>query len=226
MNKVECDLHGVRMPELRSGARRSKRVDDLYPTQQPVDQGDNWLLPAQNRTRRRVGGGRGRGGGNATGVAKGPSLAAPTRPTAAGRGRGIRLIDLDPEPCEVLPEAVAVGTGEPPHNQVEVVADIGVGMEGGSGDKVNAVEEEASTTPVPERVRPAYLFLVPGSLVYLEILYLENVYAVMLFSIFSGGSITSPLDPIYYIQTTILIRVILDDSSPSSLHSSYPTRNE
>ncbi|KAG2686337.1 hypothetical protein I3760_09G001500 [Carya illinoinensis] len=141
------------MPELRSGARRSKRVDDLYPTPQPIDQGDNWLQPAQNRTRRRGGGGRGRGGGNATALAKGPSQAVPTRPTAAGRGRGIRLIDLDPEPCEVLPEAVALGAAEPLYNQVEVVADIGIGMEGGSADKVNGAEEEASATPVPEKVK-------------------------------------------------------------------------
>lgn len=155
-------MHGVMMPELRSGARRSKRVDDLYPTPQPIDQGDNWLQPAQNRTRRRVGGGRGRGGGNATGLAKGPSQVVPTRPTAAGRGRGIRLIDLDPEPCEVLPEAVALGAAEPLYNQVEVVADIGIGMEGGSGDKVNGVEEEASATPVPERVCPAYSFALFG----------------------------------------------------------------
>lgn len=153
---MECDLHGVRMPELRSGARRSKRVDDLYPTPQPIDQGDNWLLPAQNRTRRRAAG-RGRGGGNAA-LAKGPSPAVPTRPTAAARGRGIRLIDLDPEPCEVLPEAVALGAAEPLYNnQVEVVADIDIGMEGGSADKVMGVEEEASTTPVPERVWPVYL---------------------------------------------------------------------
>lgn len=157
------------MPELRSGARRSKRVDDLYPTPQPIDQGENWLLPNQNRTRRRVGAGRGRGGGNAAAVAKGTSPAIPTRPTAAGRGRGIRLIDLDPEPCEVLPEAVALGVAaEPLYNQVEVVADIGVGMEGGSGEKVNGVEEEASTTPVPERVCPVYLLLFLVSLVSLN----------------------------------------------------------
>ena len=152
---MECDLHGVRMPELRSGARRSKRVDDLYPAPQPIDHGDNWLLPAQNRTRRRAAG-RGRGGGNAA-LAKGPSPAVPTRPTAAARGRGIRLIDLDPEPCEVLPEAVALGAAEPLYNQVEVVADIDIGMEGGSADKVMGVEEEASTTPVPERVCLVYL---------------------------------------------------------------------
>ncbi|KAK1584177.1 hypothetical protein Q3G72_030522 [Acer saccharum] len=147
-NLVGCDLHGLTMPELRSGARRSKRLDDLQPPPQPADQVENWLLPAQNRTRRRVGGGRGRG--NAAAVGK-PGI--PTRPTAAGRGRGIRLIDLDPEPCEVLPEAAALGAAEPVYNPVEVVADKDNAMEGASAEKLMGVEEEASTTPVPERVQ-------------------------------------------------------------------------
>ncbi|KAK4405009.1 Casein kinase-like protein HD16 [Sesamum angolense] len=97
---------------------------------------------------------RGRGRGNAAAVAKGPSAATPTRPTAAGRGRGIRLIDLDPEPpCEVLPQAVGVGAGEPGFNRIEGVADKEIAMDGGSADKVMGVEEESSTTPVPERVQ-------------------------------------------------------------------------
>lgn len=146
-------MHGLTMPELRSGARRSKRLDDLQPPPQPADQVENWLLPAQNRTRRRVGGGRGRG--NAAVVAK-PGV--PVRPTAAGRGRGIRLIDLDPEPCEVLPEAAALGAAEPAYNLVEVVADKDIAMEGGSADKIMGVEEEASTAPVPERVLFIRLF--------------------------------------------------------------------
>ncbi|KAI3474582.1 hypothetical protein Pfo_029584 [Paulownia fortunei] len=137
------------MPELRSGARRSKRLGDLQPAPQPANQEENFIAPAQNRTRR-----RGRGRGNAAAVAKGPSAATPTRPTAAGRGRGIRLIDLDPEPpCEVLPQAVGVGAGEPAFNRVEGVADKEIAMDGGSADKVMGVEEEASTTPVPERVQ-------------------------------------------------------------------------
>ncbi|RYR54006.1 hypothetical protein Ahy_A06g029262 [Arachis hypogaea] len=141
------------MPELRSGARRSKRLGDLQPGPLPVDQGENWVQPAQNRTRRRVGGGRGRGG-NATAVGKGPSPAVPTRRTAAGRGRGARLIDLDPEPCEALPEPVGLRAPEPVYNQVEVVANNNIVMEGGSADKVaGGAEEEASTTPVPERVQ-------------------------------------------------------------------------
>lgn len=141
------------MPELRSGARRSKRLGDLQPGPLPVDQGENWAKPAQNRTRRRVGGGRGRGG-NATGVGKGSSPAVPTRRTAAGRGRGARLLDLDPEPCEVLPKPVALGAPEPVYNRVAVVANNNIVMEGGSGEKVAAADEEATTTPVPERVSP------------------------------------------------------------------------
>lgn len=164
---VACDLHGEMMPELRSGARRSKRLGDLQPTPQPVDQVENWLLPAQNKTRRRVGGGRGRGG-NAP-VANGPSAAKLVRTTVGGRGRGIRSIDLDPEPpCEVLPEAFAVGVGEPVLNRVGV-ADIA--MEGGSADKMMGVEEEASTTPIPERVTSflfSYLWCVLGYVIYQE----------------------------------------------------------
>ncbi|QHO47028.1 uncharacterized protein DS421_6g192790 [Arachis hypogaea] len=152
-NEVFYDLNGETMPELRSGARRSKRLGDLQPGPLPVDQGENWVQPAQNRTRRRVGGGRGRGG-NATAVGKGPSPAVPTRRTAAGRGRGARLIDLDPEPCEALPEPVGLRAPEPVYNQVEVVANNNIVMEGGSADKVaGGAEEEASTTPVPERVQ-------------------------------------------------------------------------
>ncbi|KAK6942000.1 Protein kinase domain [Dillenia turbinata] len=138
------------MPELRSGARRSKRLDDLQPSPQPVVQAENRPLPTQNRTRRRAGG-RGRGA-NATTVAKGPSPVLQTR--ATGRGRGIRLIDLDPElPCDVLPETVAAERAEPAYNRVEGVAEKDILMEGGSVEKIMGVEEEAGTTPVPDRVQ-------------------------------------------------------------------------
>lgn len=139
------------MPQLRSGARRSKRIGDLQPATQPADNAENILSPAQNRTRRKVGG-RGRGA-NATGVAKGPTAATPARPPA-GRGRGVRLIDLDPEPpCEVLPDAAAVGAGEPVINRIEGAADKGIAMEGGSADKIMGVDEDGNATPVPERVQ-------------------------------------------------------------------------
>ncbi|KAK2363392.1 casein kinase protein HD16 [Trifolium repens] len=68
--KVGYDLNGERMPELRSGARRSKWLGDLQTGALAVNQGVNWAEPAQNRTRRRVGAGR---GGNATGLGKGSS---------------------------------------------------------------------------------------------------------------------------------------------------------
>ncbi|KAJ8570510.1 hypothetical protein K7X08_037482 [Anisodus acutangulus] len=146
------------MPELRSGARRSKRLGDLQPApQQPVvGQEENLVLPpTQNRTRRRGGGGgRGRGG-NATAIGKGPS-GTRGRPSGAGRGRGIRLIDLDPEPpCEVLPQAAPIEVAEPAFNRIDGAADKKIAMDGGGGsaDKVMAVEEEASTTPVPDRVQ-------------------------------------------------------------------------
>ncbi|KAI6673558.1 hypothetical protein NL676_001464 [Syzygium grande] len=133
------------MPELRSGARRSKRLDNTQPNPQQIDQADNWALPTQNKTRRRGGGGRGRG--NATAVGRG-------RATGAGRGRGIRFIDLDPEPCGVVPEVAALGAAaDPAFNRVEVVGEKDIAMEGGSAEKVLGVEEEASTTPVPERVQ-------------------------------------------------------------------------
>lgn len=146
------------MPELRSGARRSKRLGDLQPAPQPVGQEENLVLPTQNRTRRRGGGGRGRG--NATGIGKGPSGTTRGRPSGAGRGRGIRLIDLDPEPpCEVLPQAAPVGVAEPAFNRVDG-ADKKIAMDGGgSADKVMGVEEETGTTPVPDRVSSCLLLI-------------------------------------------------------------------
>ncbi|VFQ64213.1 unnamed protein product [Cuscuta campestris] len=141
------------MPELRSGARRSKRLGDLQPAPQAATgQEENLVLPAPTRTRRRGGGG-GRGRGNATAVAKGPSTGVRGRPaTAAGRGRGARLIDLDPEPHCEAPEAVAVGV-QPAINRIEDVPNKDIAMEGGSADKIVGVEEEGNTTPVPERVQ-------------------------------------------------------------------------
>lgn len=147
---VECNLHGVRMPELRSGVRRSKRLDDLQPSPKQVAQADNWLLSTQNKTRRRVGGGRGRGG-NA--VVKGPLQAIPPRQTAAGIGHGIKIIDLDPEHRKVLPEAAGLVAVGPAFNCIEVVADKDIAMEGGgSAEKIIGAEDEASATPVPEKV--------------------------------------------------------------------------
>ncbi|KAI3766374.1 hypothetical protein L2E82_16429 [Cichorium intybus] len=126
------------MPQLRSGPPRSKRLGDI----QPADQAENIVSPTQNRTRKKTGGGRERGNNAAAGVAKGPM-----RPT--GRGRGIRLINLDPEPyCEIVPNKGPVGVVEPVVNAV-----VDKDMEGGSADKITGVEEEGIATPVRERVQ-------------------------------------------------------------------------
>lgn len=143
------------MPELRSGARRSKRLGDLQqPSPELNDQGENCHPPTQNKTRRR-GGGRGRGANAAAGLAKGAQAAVGARQTGgAGRGRGVRVIDLDPEiPGEVLPQvAPAVGAAGAAQNRVEGGADKDIAMEGGSGDKLVVAEEDANLTPVPDKV--------------------------------------------------------------------------
>ena len=132
------------MPQLRSGARRSKRIGELQQNQPTAElnEVENVVVAGGGRGRgRKTGGGRGRGN---AGVGKG-------RATGGGRGRGIKLIDLDPEPepeakvpCEILRNVGGVG--------VEPVVNVGVGMEGASGDKIMGTEDEGNATPVPDRV--------------------------------------------------------------------------
>ncbi|KNA16698.1 hypothetical protein SOVF_086420 isoform B [Spinacia oleracea] len=140
------------MPELRSGARRSKRLGDLQqPAPELNDQGENFLPSTQNKTRRR-GGGRGRGANAAAGVAKAAIGARQTG--GAGRGRGVRVIDLDPEiPGDGLPQVAPIGVAGATHNRVEGAAGKDIAMEGGSGDKLVAAEDDSNLTPVPERVQ-------------------------------------------------------------------------
>ncbi|KAI3690081.1 hypothetical protein L2E82_48056 [Cichorium intybus] len=144
------------MPQLRSGPPRSKRLGDI----QPADQAENIVSPTQNRTRKKTGGGRERGNNAAAGVAKGPM-----RPTS--RGRGIRLIDLDPEPhCEIVPNKGPVGVVEPVVNAV-----VDKDMEGGSADKIMGAEEERNATPIlllveqtgPDAIEVALKFWHPNS---------------------------------------------------------------
>lgn len=145
-------MYGWTMPELRSGARRSKRLGDLQqPTPELNDQGENFLPPTQNKTRRR-GGGRGRGANAAAGLGKGAQAGVGAR--QAGRGRGVRVIDLDPEvPGEAVPQVAPIGVaGGAAQNRVEGAADKDIAMEGGSADKLVAAEEDANSTPVPDRV--------------------------------------------------------------------------
>ncbi|KAK9128442.1 hypothetical protein Syun_017239 [Stephania yunnanensis] len=144
------------MPELRSGARqtrlRSKRLDDLQPSTQPFDQQENFALPARNKAGRRAAGGRGRGC-SFPAVAK-ASATARRRPSAAGRGRGVRILKLDPElPLKVHPEVVGGGAQVPAFNPVQGLGNKDMVLVGGSADKMIVVEDEATTTPVPDRVQ-------------------------------------------------------------------------
>lgn len=144
------ELYGVRMPELRSGARRSKRLDNLQLSTQENDQAGINPTQPQTRTKRRGGGAGGRGrGANA-----GPS----TRHAGAGRGRGARLIDLDPEPpYGVTPAVPAFPIVESVLNRGEGMADKANPAMGASAEKIVGGEEDASATPVPERVSSCFL---------------------------------------------------------------------
>ncbi|CAA2986020.1 casein kinase 1 HD16 [Olea europaea subsp. europaea] len=122
------------MPKLSNKAHRLERLGDLQPAHQPNNQEENFLALAQNGTRKRR-----RGKGNTAAIAKMPSEVKPMRPTIAGRGRGIRSIVLDLElPCEVLPYIA--------FNRREGIAGKKIAMDAGASvDKIEGVEEEAST---------------------------------------------------------------------------------
>ncbi|CAN6439797.1 unnamed protein product [Victoria cruziana] len=82
-----------------------------------------------------------------------------SRPTGGGRGRGIVLIELDPEqPCDYTPVALG-GAQDLGFRQAAPVpeegADKDMPIEIGSGDKLvaAAAEEEGSTAPIPETVQ-------------------------------------------------------------------------
>lgn len=142
------------MPELRSGPRqgrlKSRNLDDIPTSSQPFEEAADCTPPAENRSGRRVGAGRGRGNGAA--VARGRSIAQ-GRPAAGGRGRGVRVIDLDPEPCKVQNQTLVGGAQDPALNQaVGCPVDKAAVMEGGSVEKVVGAEEEATTSPIPDRV--------------------------------------------------------------------------
>ncbi|CAA6667158.1 unnamed protein product [Spirodela intermedia] len=141
------------MPELRSGPRqgrlKSRKLDDIPTSSQPFEEPAD-CTPAENRSGRRGGAGRGRGNGA---VARGRSIAQ-GRPAAGGRGRGVRVIDLDPEPCKVQNQTLVGGAQDPALNQAAgCPVDKPAGMEGGSVEKVVGAEEEATTSPIPDRVQ-------------------------------------------------------------------------
>ncbi|NP_001389231.1 casein kinase 1-like protein HD16 isoform 2 [Oryza sativa Japonica Group] len=139
------------MPELRGGvwrARlRSKKVYDV----QDADPAASPVSPApRGRTGRRGGAAAGRG--NKT-VAEGGG-----RKALKPRGKGCRAVDLcKDQPCKDLPEVIArkAVTGKAQEDLgLNKVADRAANlmMDGESGDKFAAAEDESTTTPVPERV--------------------------------------------------------------------------
>lgn len=142
------------MPELRSGARqarlRSKRLDDIPPQPSTFEQIEIPVQTTPARGGRRGGAGRGRG--RTAAVAR--VTAAPVRPTVAGRGRGVWLIDLDPDQhCVNLP-GPAAGTAKRPifNLGAERQGDKNLAMNGVSAEKIAGAEDETATAPMPERV--------------------------------------------------------------------------
>uniref|UniRef100_A0A5B7AZF8 non-specific serine/threonine protein kinase n=1 Tax=Davidia involucrata TaxID=16924 RepID=A0A5B7AZF8_DAVIN len=133
------------MPDLRSGVRRSKRVNN-------VQDNPAVLVPTPRR-------GTGRGNNSKAPVLKSPphNPVNPAylypRPTLAGRGRGCRPMDQDNNA-----ELFGVGVGGKGRTglgvaakEVATIPDKLVAEK--SAEKLAAVEGEGSTSPLPERVR-------------------------------------------------------------------------
>ncbi|KAF7061414.1 hypothetical protein CFC21_068109 [Triticum aestivum] len=141
------------MPELRSGVRRaclrSSRLEDV----QAADQVAAPVLPAPRGRGGRRGGGGAAGRGNKKAAAAGRG-----RPAPKARGKRVEAIDLTDQPFEDIPEAIvgeAVAATAQQDLGLNKVADRAANfkMEGASGDRLAAAEDEATTTPVPERVQ-------------------------------------------------------------------------
>ncbi|XP_052199319.1 casein kinase 1-like protein HD16 [Diospyros lotus] len=129
------------MPDLRSGARRSKRVGN-------TQKDDAALVPNPQR-------GTGRGNSSKAAGLKSPPLnpVIPvypcTRPRAAGRGRGSRAMNQDKN-APVL----GAGVGGQGHNIFDGVVREVAGIPNElAGEKLAAVEEEGNTSPLPERIK-------------------------------------------------------------------------
>ncbi|KAG8098518.1 hypothetical protein GUJ93_ZPchr0013g35822 [Zizania palustris] len=139
------------MPELGSGvwrARlRSKKVYDV----QVVDPVASPISPVpRRRTGKRGGAAAGRGN-KTTAEGRGRKALKP-------RGKDFSAVDLHTNlPCHNLPEAI-VREAVPGRAQKDLglnkvaVGAAGLIMEGESGDKFAAAEDETTTTPVPERL--------------------------------------------------------------------------
>nr|XP_051177808.1 casein kinase 1-like protein HD16 isoform X2 [Lolium perenne] len=137
------------MPELRSGVRRARLRSD-------VQAADRVAAPVSPAARGGRGGRRAAAAGR--GYKKAPA-AGRARAAPKARGKGIQAIDLETDqPSQDLPEAVAVDAAVARARQdlaLNKVAEAAANlkMEGASGDRLAAAEDEATTTPVPERVQ-------------------------------------------------------------------------
>ncbi|XP_057968726.1 casein kinase 1-like protein HD16 [Malania oleifera] len=133
------------MPDLRSGVRRSKRVNN-------AQENAAVLVPTARRA-------AGRGNGSKAPIVKTPPsnpvnpVDLHPRPRPVGRGRGARAMNQDKN-AEFLGAGFGgqgrtgldLAAGEAIHNRNELVAEKGA-------EKIAAVEEEGSTGPLPERVQ-------------------------------------------------------------------------
>ena len=136
------------MPELRSGVRRSRLRSGKVDEVQAADRVVTPVLPApRGRVGRRAGApAAGRGNKKAPAAGRG-------RPAAKARGKGIKAIDLEPDqPAQDLPEPISSEAVAARAKQLVAAAAANLKMEGASGDRLAAAEDEATTTPVPERV--------------------------------------------------------------------------
>ena len=138
------------MPELRSGARRglkSNKVDNV----QAADPVGSPAVPTPRGRLRRF-------GGAAAGRVNKVAAKGRGRSASKHRGKRFKAIDLQTDlPCKNLPEAVA-GEAVIVRAQEDLclskAADRGpsLRMDGDSGDKFAVAEDDATATPVPERV--------------------------------------------------------------------------
>ncbi|VAI37856.1 unnamed protein product [Triticum turgidum subsp. durum] len=141
------------MPELRSGVRRARLRSSRLEDVQAADQVATPVLPAPRGRGGRRGGGAAAGRGNKKAAAAGRG-----RPAPKARGKRVEAIDLTDQPFEDIPEAIvgeAVAVTAQQDLALNKVADRAANfkMEGASGDRLAAAEDEATTTPVPERVQ-------------------------------------------------------------------------
>ena len=141
------------MPELRSGARRGLRSNNV----DNVQAADPIGSPAVPTPRGRLGR-LGRFGAAAAGRVNKVAAKGRGRSASKHRGKRFKVIDLQTDlPCKNLPEAVA-GEAVIVRAQEDLclskAADRGpsLRMDGDSGDKFAVAEDDATATPVPERV--------------------------------------------------------------------------